>query len=225
LGKYKTVLFDLDGTLTDPKEGITKSIQYALSNMNIIETDLDALESFIGPPLHATFKEMYGFNAQQIELAIHSYRERFQEKGMFENFVYPGIPELLNELRLRGYKLAIATSKPTLFAMAILEHFGLDHYFDTIVGSNLDGTRSAKGEVIAEVLRQLCIENREGCIMVGDRLHDVLGAAHHHIDTIGVTYGYGTRKELETAGAVMIAASVEDLKNALMSEHTYSLQP
>ena len=223
MNQYKTVLFDLDGTLTDPKVGITKSIQYALSEMGIIEPDLDALTPFIGPPLHVSFKELYGFNEHQTQQAIYHYRERFTEKGMFENHVYQGIPQLLNRLQRKGYQLAVATSKPTVFATTILKHFELNPYFDCIVGSNLDGTRSAKGEVIEEALRQLHTVNRENCIMVGDRLHDILGAAQQHIDAIGVTYGYGSREELETAGAALIVNSVEELGNILFGEQASPL--
>lgn len=216
--KHRVVLFDLDGTLTDPKEGITKSVQYALSKINIWEADLDALEPFIGPPLQVTFKELYGLNDSQIHQAISYYRERFKEKGMFENQVYQGIPQLLEMLRHTGYELAVATSKPTVFATAILEHFKLDQYFTCIVGSNLDGTRSAKGEVIEEALRQMSVVNRENCMMIGDRLHDMVGAAQNNIESIGVTYGYGTFEELEEAGATIIAGSVDELRNALIGE-------
>ncbi|MGA3601915.1 HAD hydrolase-like protein [Lysinibacillus agricola] len=149
--KYSVVLFDLDGTLSDPKIGITKSVQYALQKADIEVSDLDELESFIGPPLQVSFHEIYGFNDAQIEQAISNYRERFKERGMFENKLYENIPALLADLKQLGYILAIATSKPTLFAEQILKYFNLEHFFDLVAGSNLDGTRSAKGEIIAFV--------------------------------------------------------------------------
>lgn len=213
LNNYEVLLFDLDGTLTDPKEGITKSVQYALRKMDIDEDNLDNLTPFIGPPLQVTFDEIYQFNEQQIKEALQFYRQRFIEKGMYENEVYEGIPELLHQLTNAGYQLAIATSKPTVFAEQILHHFKLHHYFDCIMGSELDGTRTSKGAVIEEIIKQLKLENIAQCVIIGDRSHDIIGANENDMPSIGVTFGYGSRQELEKAGATHIIDSVSEFKN------------
>ena len=208
---YSTVLFDLDGTLTDPKEGITKSIQYGLSKMGIIENDLEKLTSFIGPPLSQSFMEYYNFSKEEAKQTLQFYRERFSVTGLFENEVYDGIEELLKNLKQSNYRLAVATSKPTVFAKRILDHFKLSQYFEIIVGSELDDTRSAKGEVIAEVLKQMNIEDKSQCVMIGDRKYDLIGARENNIDSIGVTYGFGSRQELEDASPTYIVDSVSML--------------
>ena len=208
---YTYILFDLDGTLTDPKEGITKSIQYALNKMGIIENDLDKLTSFIGPPLLQSFVEFYSFSEDEASQALQFYRERFAVTGLFENEVYEGIEKLLKDLNKLNYRLAVATSKPIVYAKQILDFFNLSKYFEVIVGSELDGTRSAKGEVIAEVLTQMKIEKKYQCVMIGDRKHDLIGASENGIDSIGVTYGYGSQQELEDANATYIVHSVDSL--------------
>ena len=208
---YSTILFDLDGTLTDPKEGITKSIQYALNKMGIVENDLEKLTPFIGPPLLPSFMEFYNFSEEEANQTLQFYRERFSVTGLFENEVYEGIEELLKNLKQSNYRLAVATSKPTVFAKRILDYFELSPYFEVIVGSELDGTRTAKGEVIAEVLKQMNIENKDDCVMIGDRMHDLIGASENAIDSIGVTYGYGSQQELEEANATYIVHSVGSL--------------
>ncbi|ATP41614.1 phosphoglycolate phosphatase [Solibacillus sp. R5-41] len=213
MSNYEVILFDLDGTLTDPKEGITKSVQYALGKLDIVVDNLDNLTPFIGPPLQVTFKELYQFNEQQIADALMFYRQRFQEKGMYENKVYEGVPEMLKQLKTAGYQLAIATSKPTVFAEQILNHFELHHYFDCIMGSELDGTRTSKGAVIEEIIHQLKLDNVKQCVMIGDRLHDIIGANENNMPSIGVTFGYGSRQELEMAGATHIIDSVLEFKN------------
>ncbi len=157
---FEYILFDLDGTLTDPKDGITRSITYALDKLNATSLDEQILESFIGPPLMDSFCEVCGFDQQKAEKAIEYYRERFQEVGLYENKVYPGIEELLSLLKEKGAKLAVATSKPTIFAEKIVNHFKLKQYFDVIVGSNLDGTRTAKNEVIHEALQPVVISSK-----------------------------------------------------------------
>lgn len=206
---YSIILFDLDGTLTDPKEGITKSIQYALNKMGIIENDLEKLTPFIGPPLLQSFMEVYNFSEEEANQTLQFYRERFSVTGLFENEVYEGIEELLSNLKQSNYRLAVATSKPTVFAKRILDHFELSQYFEVIVGSELDGTRTAKGEVIAEVLKQMNIEeDKVHSVMIGDRKHDMIGALENGIDCIGVTYGYGSQEELNKANATYIVHSV-----------------
>ncbi|MGA3676356.1 HAD family hydrolase [Lysinibacillus agricola] len=213
--KYSVVLFDLDGTLSDPKIGITKSVQYALQKAGIEVSNLDVLESFIGPPLQVSFREIYGFNDAQIEQAISDYRERFTERGMFENKLYENIPALLADLKQKGYILAIATSKPTLFAEQILKYFNLEHFFDLVAGSNLDGTRSAKGEIIAFVRDHFNEVDNNQFMMIGDRKYDIVGAHENQIDSIGVTYGYGSLEELTDAQATYIVNSVNEIKELL----------
>ncbi|MGR7908979.1 HAD family hydrolase [Lysinibacillus capsici] len=208
---YKVVLFDLDGTLSDPKIGITKSVQHALQKAGVMVNDLDELEPFIGPPLQVSFQEIYGFNDTQITRAIRDYRERFTERGMFENKLYEDIPALLAHLKQQGYILTIATSKPTVFAEQIIKYFQLESYFDLVVGSHLDGSRSAKGEIIAEVLQQLDSYPKEQFIMIGDRKYDLIGARENQIDAIGVTYGFGSLEELKNEEPTYIADHVNDL--------------
>lgn len=208
---YKVVLFDLDGTISDPKIGITKSVQYALQKAGVMVNDLDELEPFIGPPLQVSFQEIYGFNDTQITQAIRDYRERFTERGMFENKLYEDIPALLAQLKQQGYILTIATSKPTVFAEQIIKYFQLESYFDLVVGSHLDGSRSAKGEIIAEVLQQLDSYPKDQFIMIGDRKYDLIGARENQIDAIGVTYGFGSLEELKNEEPTYIVDHVNDL--------------
>lgn len=208
---YSVVLFDLDGTLSDPKIGITKSVQHALQKAGVMVNDLDELEPFIGPPLQVSFQEIYGFNDTQITRAIRDYRERFTERGMFENKLYEDIPALLAHLKQQGYILTIATSKPTVFAEQIIKYFQLESYFDLVVGSHLDGSRSAKGEIIAGVLQQLDSYPKEQFIMIGDRKYDLIGARENQIDAIGVTYGFGSLEELKNEEPTYIVDHVNDL--------------
>ncbi|MEG0261273.1 MAG: HAD family hydrolase [Lysinibacillus sp.] len=208
---FNTILFDLDGTLTDPYPGISQSITYALEKMNAPALDAQTLTTFIGPPLLQSFQEVCGFTEQQAHEALEYYRERFSTKGLYENSVYDGISDLLSSLKNSGKTLAVATSKPTVFAERILNHFQLTQYFDVIVGSNLDGTRNEKNEVIHEVLTQLNIIANESIIMIGDRKHDILGAQKEGIQSIGVLYGYGSFEEIQQAGATYIVEKVEDI--------------
>ncbi len=173
--------------------------------------DLDELEPFIGPPLQVSFQEIYGFNAAQITQAISDYRERFTERGMFENKLYEDIPALLAHLKQQGYILTIATSKPTVFAEQIVKHFQLESYFDLVVGSHLDGSRSDKSEIIKEVLQQFDSYPKERFIMVGDRKYDLIGARENQIDAIGVTYGFGSLEELKNEEPTYIVDHVNDL--------------
>ncbi|SCZ10430.1 HAD family hydrolase [Alkaliphilus peptidifermentans] len=214
--EYRYILFDLDGTLTDPKVGITKGVQYALAKYGIKEDDLDKLESFIGPPLLYSFKEFYSFDSEKATEAIKYYREYFSEKGMFENIPYNGIRRLLEGLMEEGKILIVATSKPTYFAEKILKYFELEEFFTLIAGSNLDGSRCEKDEVIQyirEIIPEITCNNT---IMVGDRKYDIIGAKQHHIESIGVTYGYGGEEELKAAEATFIVTSIEEL-NVLLT--------
>ena len=208
---YDVVLFDLDGTLTDSKIGITKSVQYALSKFNIREDNLDSLESFIGPPLFESFQKHYGFEPSQAQDAVDFYREYFSTSGMYENAVYPGIPDLLADLKSKAKQLIVATSKPTVFANQILNAFNLYQYFTTVVGSHLDGTRTSKTEIIAHALSLLGEAKANSVVMVGDREHDIIGAQGNAIDSIAVTYGYGSLLELQRATPTHLAHAVEDI--------------
>jgi len=217
---YQTILFDLDGTITDSREGITKSVQYALATIGIYEEDLSKLECFIGPPLRDSFCMFYkdDINESNVEEIVAKYREHFEPKGIFQNKVYDGIPELLKTLKENKKKLALASSKPEVFVRRILEHFSLVQYFDVIVGSLLDGTRENKPEIVAEALHQLFGEHPdfEHTAMVGDRKFDIEGAKNQHVTAIGVQYGFCSPGELEEAGADFIAETVFDLEEILL---------
>lgn len=208
--KYNNVLFDLDGTLTDPKTGITKSVQYALAKAGIIETDLSRLLPFIGPPLQQSFMEYYSFTEAQAWDAVNAYREYFKVTGIYENERYEGIPELLSALLSQGRRLFVATSKPQIFADVVIRHFNLDPYFTAVYGSELDGTRADKGELIKYLLAK---ENlpAEHTVMIGDRKHDIIGAQKNNITAIGVGYGYGTTEELNAAAPDFIFNTVAEL--------------
>ncbi|MCI8553789.1 MAG: HAD family hydrolase [Clostridiales bacterium] len=212
------LLFDLDGTLTDPAEGITRSVQYALRSFGIEVEDLTTLYPFIGPPLQDSFQRFLGFSEEKARLAVTRYREYFAAEGIFENRVYPGIPALLAGLKDRGKELVLATSKPTVFAERILEHFQLSSYFTYISGSFLDGRRSDKREVVLHALEHGHVQERSRAVMVGDREYDVFGAAGAGVDCIGVAYGYGSRAELEEAGATVVSDTVEELRALLIGE-------
>ena len=214
----KYILFDLYGTLTDPKEGITKAVQYALKKHGIEVENRNELEKFIGPSLKYSFMEFYSFSEEQALQAIEDYREYFKPIGLYENEVYPGIVALLEELHSRGMKLFIATSKPTVFASQIAAHFNMDKYFTEIVGSQLDGTRVEKDEVIGYILEKYNLTQKDHIIMVGDRKFDILGAKKHGLQTIGVSYGYSEDNELEEAGAFYIADTVEQLAAYLLAD-------
>ncbi|MGN0660941.1 MAG: HAD family hydrolase [Oscillospiraceae bacterium] len=212
----KYVLFDLDGTLTDPKEGITKCVQYALFHFGIDEPCLDNLEKFIGPPLDESFSEFYGFDTEKAWQAIEKYRERFADVGKFENKVFDGIPDMLASLKENGCMLAVATSKPEFFAAEILEKFGLAEYFDCIKGAALDGTKSVKKDIIKLVIDEMGINDLSLAVMVGDRLHDIVGAHEVGMKCVGVRFGYAEEGELERYGADYIADTVEDLGRLLL---------
>jgi len=213
--KYQTILFDLDGTLTDPKIGITKSIQHALNGFDI-HAELKELEIFIGPPLRVSFSKNFGISMNDIEnIALPRYRDYYSNKGMFECEIYGGVCEMLEKLKSEGMTTSLATSKPLFFAKPILQHFGLLKYFDFVSGSELDGTRDDKADVISYALENLKLTPAPNIIMVGDREFDIIGAKKNNLQSIGVLYGYGDRKELETAGASIIAKTVSELTNIL----------
>lgn len=208
----QVILFDLDGTLTESGEGIINCVQYALEKLGKKEEHPENLQCFIGPPLKEQFMKYAGLSEEEGEKAVVYYRERYTTTGMFENRLYPKIPELLELLKINNKILAVASSKPEVYVKQILEHFQIADYFTAIVGSELDGRRTEKAEVIEEALRRMHLEEeRDKVLMVGDRSHDVQGAISCGLQCIGVAYGYGSREELEKAGAVYIADSVEDL--------------
>lgn len=215
--RYDTILFDLDGTLTNPKEGITKSVEYALHHFGISVPDRDALCQFIGPPLMDSFMEYYGFDQSKAITAIEKYRERFREKGIYENVLYDGVPEMLEAFKKRGLRLVLATSKPTVFAVEILNYFKLNQYFDFVSGAQLDGSRDKKGDVIHYALEQMPALRLERVLMAGDRLHDIVGAKENALDCAGVLYGFGNRDELEQAGADYIVPSVGALRTLILT--------
>lgn len=215
----KYLLFDLDGTLTDPKVGICTCVQYALAAFGIEEPDIEKLTPFIGPPLKESFQEFYGFSDEQAAAAVEKYRERFRDTGLFENVMYPGIPGMLKRLTAKGMVLGVASSKPSVFVERILEHFDIAKYFKVVVGSELDGTRTEKAEVVDEALKRLFGDQpvkKEQVYMIGDRRFDIEGAKALGVESVGVTYGYGGMEELQAAKADYIVRSVEELERFLL---------
>lgn len=210
----KIILFDLDGTVMNTKEGITKCAAYALKHYGIIVENLDTLDFFIGPPLHKSFQDFYGFDEKKAAEAALLYRERYKDIGVYECEPYKDIKEVLNSLCGRGYKLGIATSKPEIYAKKIVEKFELAQYFTFVTGSLLDNSRSEKREVIEEIFAQFgvgSIYEKSDVIMVGDRKHDIIGAKQTGIEAIGVKYGFAKGNELEDAGADYIADTPKDI--------------
>ena len=214
---YDWLLFDLDGTLTDPFEGITRSVEYALNAFGIEVEDRRVLAPFIGPPLVESLTERYGFTMEDAVAAVAKYREYFAVKGLYENELFEGIPELLSDCRKAGYKISMATSKPTHYARIIAEHFDIARYFDAIHGSSLDGTRITKSSVVAEAVAEEHLDPSRA-LMIGDRRHDVEGAGEHGIRTVGELYGYGSREEHEAAGAAYIVNDLDELRELLICE-------
>lgn len=211
--KQKHILFDLDGTLTDPMMGITKSVRYALNYYGIGVKDLNDLLPFIGPPLRDSFKEYYGFDEAKANEAVEKYREYYKTDGIFDNKVYQGMVDCLQTLKDNGKKLYVATSKPEFFAKQIIEHFSLSKYFEYVGGSEFN-SREKKAEVIEYVLKTNQIDN-DDVIMVGDRKHDIIGAHENKIPCVGVLYGYGTEDELKQYQADYLVSTVEELTELL----------
>ncbi|MDO4622369.1 MAG: HAD hydrolase-like protein [Eubacteriales bacterium] len=213
----KLIIFDLDGTLTDSAPGITNCARLALQKMGYPEYTQEELNTFVGPPLQVHFVEFAHMNAEQVDEAVRLFRERYDAVGKFENSVYPGIPELLKRLKKAGCLVTIATSKPEKFALQIADHFALTPYFDCIAGATMDESHNRKPLIIEDVLRSTgYLDKREQAVMIGDRKYDILGAKEKGIRSIGAAYGYGSREELEEAGADRIAASVEELGELLL---------
>ena len=208
---FEYYFFDLDGTLTNPALGITNSFKYAFKELGIEIPSYEKLCTFIGPPLVTTFKTYCGFNDEEVKLGVKKYREYFAQKGLFENEVIKGIPQMLEELKKRGKHLFVATSKPEEYSIRILEHFGLAKYFDHICGSNMNETRSKKSEVIEYALEAAGNPDKTKVIMIGDREHDIFGAKENGIKSCGVLFGFGKREEFQKAGADYIVEKVYDI--------------
>lgn len=213
--KYTNILFDLDGTLTDPKEGIINSVKFALAKFGVNESEVGDLMKFIGPPLHVSFRDFCGFNEENTELAVQYFREYFTDKGINENSIFPGVVELLESLKSRNLKIILATSKPTVHANTVLENFGIAKYFQYVKGSNLNGTESGKTEIISHIIEKFKLE-KDKTVMIGDRFYDINGAKENGIDSIGVTFGYGGESELKEAGANYICRDIKDINNLLL---------
>ena len=204
----KAILFDLDGTITDSGEGIIKSAAYALEYFGLPVPDTDAMRSFVGPPLRDTFQK-FGVPAESCDEAVEKYRERYIPIGIYENFPYPGIENVLARLKEQGCRLYIATSKPEWMAVDVLKRFRLESYFHIIAGATMDGTRDTKSDVIAYLLTQT--GTISDAVMVGDTAFDVIGAAAHNIPCIGVSWGYGSVEQMQNAGAAAIANNMDEL--------------
>ena len=216
MGRLKNILFDLDGTLTDPAEGITNSLMHAQRRLGRPVSPREQLYVFIGPPLIETFMSEWGLSHAESEQALVYYREYFTARGIFENDPYPGIEAFLAQLKAAGFRLFVATSKPEPLSLRILEHFGLMPYFEGLAGSTMDEKRTKKGEVIAYALKTFQLDPAE-TIMVGDRKHDVEGARENGLPCVGVLYGYGSREELTAAGAAALAEDLPALASLLKS--------
>jgi phosphoglycolate phosphatase len=214
--KYEIILFDLDGTITDPQVGITKSILYALSKMGIEEKNPARLVEFIGPPLPESFNKFYGLDEVAARVAVSFYREYYTESGIYEAILYPGVTDLLKVLCENNRRLILATSKATIYAERVAKHFDFDRYFCMIAGSNFDLTMLQKHEIVEYALRNIGDYHKDGTVMVGDRSDDIDAARLNGIDSIAVTYGYGSREELKKCNPIYTINSVEDLIRLLL---------
>lgn len=215
---YKTVLFDLDGTITDSEPGIIACVQHALRQFGIEVEDPKTLRPFIGPPLRDSFRDYFQMTPEEAEQATEFYRQRYAPIGKFECSVYPGIPELLRRLHETGRTVILATSKPEGFAREILEHFDLAQYFDLIGGATLDGSRDTKEAVLQYILDSGRVPDRQDAVMVGDTKFDMIGAAAFSLPAVGVLYGFGSRQELEENGALFLARDAAELERYLFEE-------
>ncbi|MEX5572484.1 HAD family hydrolase [Pseudomonas lijiangensis] len=210
---YQNILFDLDGTLTDPRLGITRSIQFALAKLGIDEPDITRLEHFIGPPLLQAFMQFYEMDEARAWEAVGFYRERFKVTGLYENQVFDGVPELLETLGGQGRTLYIATSKPWMFAREIARHFDFAKYFKVIYGSELDGTRTDKVELIAHLLEQEGLDPKQ-TLMIGDRKHDLIGGLRNGLDVAAVGYGFGSHEELTAQSPTYHFVTMAEMREA-----------
>lgn len=211
------VIFDLDGTITDSEEGIINSLKYTFKKYGFTDYEDNKLKKYLGPPLQETFMEVLGFDEHKAKDAVEVYREYFRDIGIFENKLYEGIEKVLKELSDEGKMILLATSKAEIFAKRILDHFKISDYFTFIGGSELDGSRSRKSEVINYAIENAGVKDLKKVVMVGDRKHDIIGAKEIGIDSIGVLYGYGNREELDTAGATLVVETIESLRRVLIN--------
>lgn len=209
--KYDVFLFDLDGTLTDTGPGIRNSVAYALKQQGISVSDMSELNRFVGPPLIDSFKNFYGMNDEQADKAVADYRSVYAEKGIYENNIYDGMRELLKTLFEEGKTLAVATSKPERFAKLIVDDLQISQYFTLVAGADMEGTRNKKSLVIEYALDALNVTDRNKVLMIGDTKFDVIGARECGIDCLGVLFGYGSRQELEEAGAAYFCGDVASI--------------
>ncbi len=213
---FDIIFFDLDGTITDSGDGIKNSAAYALNKYGIEVADKSELAKFIGPPLIGSFEKFYGMTHEEADQAVVYYREYYAVKGIFENSLYDGVLGMLEALKKAGKTVVLATSKPEVYAKQILEYFKIDHYFKHVCGSEMDHRRTDKYEVIEYALETAEVTDRSRVIMVGDRYHDIEGASKAGLNSVGVTFGYGSREELEGAGADYIADSASELTELLL---------
>lgn len=213
---FEYILFDLDGTITDSGEGITKSVEYALRSFGILVEDIDGLRKFIGPPLKDSFKKYYDFDDEKAEMGLLKYREYYAVKGIYENSLYDGVVELLTTLKENNKTIILATSKPEVYAKQILEYFKVDEYFSVIAGADFEETRVKKGDVIKYALEKANISDLSKVIMIGDREHDIIGAKENNIKSVGVLYGYGDVIELTQARADYTAKDTNELLNIIL---------
>lgn len=216
MNKYKYILWDLDGTISDSAPGIVNSVIYALEHMGTEVGDRDSLTKFVGPPLSESFSRYYGYTPEETDRAVRFFREYYREKGIYENTIYPGLEALLKRLEAAGRVCVVATSKPEVHAKSILSRYGIDRYFLYIAGSPLDDAGTTKDQVISYALRAAGITDKTQTVMVGDRSHDCVGARTNGLDCLGVLYGYGDREELEAAGALALARDVDELGRLLL---------
>lgn len=214
---YQTIIFDLDGTLTDSQTGIINSLTYSFKKLGLVLPSRSELMTFIGPPLSQSFQDFCGLSESETQEAISYYRQYFSDKGWKENQLFPGAKELLNDLKAAGKTLLIASSKPEVFIKQILNYFDISSYFTSIAGATLNSRRSQKSEIIAYVLKEAGIQNTNRAIMVGDRKYDVEGAKANGLPAIGLLLGFGSKEELEEAGATAIAKDFKDLKKILLN--------
>lgn len=215
--KFDYILFDLDGTLTDSKEGIINCVMYSLADAGIEVSDRSELYRFIGPPLVQSFQQFYGFTPEEARVRTAKYRERYGVTGMFENKAFDGMVEALTEIKKAGKSLSVATSKPEIYAVPIAERYGLAPFMDTICGSELNGKRDDKADVIDEVFLRLGITDKSRVLMVGDRKNDVIGAKKCGVACLGVRFGYAEEGELEKAGADYLVDTIEEMKQFILS--------
>jgi phosphoglycolate phosphatase len=209
------IFFDLDGTLTDSAPGIVKAVTYSLEQLGIPLPPAEVMHKFVGPPLLWSYDHWCGMDLEKSWEAVWKFREYYNVTGVYENSVYDGVPEMLDALRAAGCNLVLATSKPEEFALRILEHFDLAQYFSVVVGSEFDGTRVKKSEVVEYALQQLGAPEKSSAVMIGDREHDIFGAKANGLDSVGVLFGYGSREELQSAGADYIVETVQKLNELL----------